>query len=140
MKHKGKKDNTNAARAQHNRRMRQEALREALAASGLVQQINQSEEKLLRIVASAMRVKSENLERLRVQIMALAKTLESRHKKLDKVLPSLKSQEGTLDVNLHDPAQTLEEAHQRARETRIRREQERAANGDSRSPESGSLH
>lgn len=96
--------------------MRQEALRESLAASGLVQQIGNCERKLLAIVASAMRVKPENLERLRVQTMAIGKTLDSMHKKLNKVLPDLRTYDGALDQNLADPVQTLEEAHRRARE------------------------
>lgn len=130
------------ARAEQNRKIRQEALRESLAASGLIEQIGKDIDNLDKLRRSAQRAKPENLERIRVQNQVIKNQIDARFKKLNKVLPDLKSQEGTLDVNVHDPAQTLEEAHERAREARIRREQERASNGNSssRSPESGSVH
>ena len=78
------------SRAQENKRIRQEALREQLAAQGHEQHISELLEK----------IKDLDVEYDSVQVARLRAALENHRAMLDKYLPSLKAIEQTGDMDV----------------------------------------
>lgn len=104
-----KAGNQNAARGQKNRQMRQEALREQLAAQKLLESIDRHldrAEKLRAAVAQGR--ESDRLEADRTELQIIKVQLDAGFKKLNKVLPDLKSQDvqGTINHAHYDPSPT----------------------------------
>ncbi len=85
---------TNASVIQANREIRQETLREQLAASNLIDRINREEEKLDILFNTVSRLKDGNgyaLRKVHVKLVVVSKKMDSLYRKLNKVLPDLKS-------------------------------------------------